>query len=131
MCIRNRGADGDLLGAHLAPCAVSLLYRGLFRGQVEQATDSVTSAIQRFGFDYLGQREQYHHHCRFGPVADQHGTRDRNRHEGVNVEITVLERNPPLLVGGEATREAVSYTHLDVYKRQVRAARRWRSCCCP
>ena len=101
----DAGADGDLLGAHLAPCAVSLLYRGLFRGQVEQATDSVTSAIQRFGFDYLGQREQYHHHCRFGPVADQHGTRDRNRHEGVHIEITVLERNPPLLVGGEATRE--------------------------
>ena len=25
---------------------------------------------------------------------------------------------------------SVSYTHLDVYKRQMRAAR-WRSCCCP
>ncbi len=88
---RTRAPMVICFGARLAPCAVSLLlYRGLFRGQVKQATDSVTSAIQRFGFDYLGQREQYHHHCRFGPVADQHGTRDRNRHEGVHIKITVL-----------------------------------------
>ena len=101
----DAATDGNLLCTHLAPCAVSLLHRGLFRGQVEQATDGIAGAIQRLGFDHLGQREKHHHHCRLGPVPDQHGTRDGNRHQGVHVEITVLERNPTFLVGGQTAGE--------------------------
>lgn len=31
----NTGANGDLLGVHIAPCVVGLSHGGLFRGQVE------------------------------------------------------------------------------------------------
>ena len=38
--------------------------------------------------------------------------------EGANIAFTDLVLNDDMAAGLEATRKAVSYTHLDVYKRQ-------------
>ncbi|MNO84378.1 hypothetical protein D3C76_757180 [compost metagenome] len=100
-----QGADGHFPYVDLTPLAIGLLHRGHVRGELHQAADGIACAIQRARFDQLGDGEQHHHHGRFRPLADQHGTGHRDAHQRVDVEVAVLQGDPALLVGAQATAE--------------------------
>ncbi len=89
--------EGDDFYVLRLPAAIGLLHGGLFRGHLHQATDGVARPIEGFGFDQLGHGEQEHHHRRFRPLADQHGAGHGDAHQGIDVQIAVLQGDPTFL----------------------------------
>ena len=61
--------------------------------------DSYQCEVVTFTAD-LGQGEEEHHHGPFRPLPNQERPGHGDGHQGVHVEVAVLERNPALLVGG-------------------------------
>ncbi|MNL10984.1 hypothetical protein D3C87_1318020 [compost metagenome] len=97
----------QLDGLHLPgdPTAVSLQDCRLLRRHLHQAADGVARAVQGFGFDQLGHGEQEHHHRRFRPLPDQDRAGHRDAHQRVDVQVEVLQGNPALFIGAQATTE--------------------------
>ena len=87
------------------PGTIGLAHRGLFRGHLHQAADGVARPVQGLGLNQLGHGEQEHHHRRFRPLANQDRARHRDAHQGIDIEVEVLQGNPALLVGGKAAAE--------------------------
>jgi len=58
----------------------------------------MAGALQRARLDHLGQGKQHHHHRRFRPLADRQRASDCDGHQGVDVQVTVAQRNPALAV---------------------------------
>lgn len=98
-------ADGHLTHVQLAPLAIGLLHRSHVRGQLHQPADGIARTVQRARFDQFGNGEQHHHHSRFRPLADQYGPRHGDTHQRIDVEVTVFQGNPALLVGTQAATE--------------------------
>jgi len=99
------GAEFDAFNLLFDPVAVGLLHRGLFRGHLHQAADGVARAIQRARLNQFGHGKQEHHHRRFRPLPDQHRTGHRDAHQRIDVEVTVLQGDPALFIGGQAAAE--------------------------
>ncbi len=98
-------ADLHTLGRKFEPAPIGLLYPGLLRRQQQQIPHGPPRPIQRTRLDTLGQREQHHHHCSFGPLPDQQGARHGNTHQRIDVQIAVAHRDPALFEGGDATQQ--------------------------
>ncbi|MNZ63164.1 hypothetical protein D3C78_813040 [compost metagenome] len=101
----HQRTEGDLLDVQLTPLAIGVLYGGEVRAQLHQAANSVARAVQRARFDQLGDSEQEHDHGRFRPLANQHRAGHSDAHQRVDIEVAVLQGNPALLVGTQATTE--------------------------
>jgi hypothetical protein len=65
----------------------------------------MAGAFQRQGFDGLGQCEQEDHHGGFRPAANEQRAAHRQRHQKVDVEREVPQRDPALFQGGQAAGE--------------------------
>ncbi|SPO64173.1 protein of unknown function, partial [Pseudomonas inefficax] len=101
----HQGTDGHLSHLHFPPLAIGLAHGGHVGGELHQAADGVACAVQRAGFDQLGDGEQHHHHGRFRPLADQHCASHGNAHQRVDVEVAVFQGDPALLIGTQTTAE--------------------------
>ena len=98
------GFQFHLLGRQFLPFAADQ-HGGLFRSQLQQAADGVARAIQGLRLDQLGDGEQHADHRRFRPLADEHGAGHGDTHQGVDVQVTVLQCDPALAVGRQAGAE--------------------------
>ena len=79
---------------HQPPVTRALLNPRLIGCQLHQPADGGAGAIGGTGLQRLGNRIERHHHGGLGPMADQKGAGDGDRHQGVDVQ-------PPLAQGGE------------------------------
>ena len=101
----HQGSHRHLPGRHGLPAAIGLLCRGRVGRQTHQALDGVAGTVQRACLDHLRECEQHHHHRRFGPLPDQQAPRDRNAHQGVDVERPGPDGDPALPVRAQATEQ--------------------------
>ena len=53
-------------------------------------------------FQVFGDGEKHHDHGRLGILAEGNGAGGGDAHQGVDVEVTILERDEALLVNGQA-----------------------------
>ncbi|MNJ45293.1 hypothetical protein D3C77_403810 [compost metagenome] len=101
----HQRAQCHLLDLDFTPLAVSLLHRGHVRAQLHQPANRIARTVQRARLDQLGDGKQEHDHGRFRPLADQHGAGDGDAHQRVDVQVAVLQGNPALFIGAQATAE--------------------------
>ena len=92
-------AQPDGLHVELLPTAIGLLHGSARRRQIHQPAYGVTCPIQRARLDQFGQGKQHHHHRCFRPLADQHRAGHGDTHQGIDIEVAVLQGDPALLVG--------------------------------
>ena len=79
-------AQRHLFNSLYQPLAVGLTDRRCLGRHRHQPGDGIARAFDRPGFDQFGDRVQRHHHRRFGPLADEYGTRHRHAHQRVDVQ---------------------------------------------
>ena len=104
-------AYGDGFNVNFKPCAIDLLHRGALRRQIHQAAYGIARPIQRLRFDQLGDRKEEHDHGRFWPLSNQHRTGHRDTHQRIDVQVTVLQRDPALFIGRQAAQQNGEQRH--------------------
>ena len=92
-------AQPDSLHVDLLPTAIGLLHGSARRRQIHQPANRIARPIQRTRLDQFGQGEQHHDHRRFRPLTDQHRAGHGDAHQGIDIEVAVLQGDPALLVG--------------------------------
>ena len=91
-------------GLHHLPRPAGRLQAGRFRGHGHQLLDGPASLFQRVGLDQLSDGKEHCHHRGFRPLTDQHGARDGDRHQKVDIQREGLEGDPAFAQGIHATQ---------------------------
>ena len=93
------------LGVPLGSFAFLIEDRGLFRSQAQQFADGPARPVQGSFLQHFSQGKKHHDRGRLGPVADEQGACGRAGHEGVHVQISVLQGDPAVFVRSESTQQ--------------------------
>ena len=98
----GNGIHCHLGGLDALPAAVGLLDLGIVGSEIDQTLDGVARAVHGTRFYEFRNRVQGHDHRGFGPLANDERSRDRHRHQGVDVELAVAQRGQSLGIGLQA-----------------------------
>src|SRR5436190_1889636 len=70
---------------------------GFLRCHIKQRPDRGMRAAHREGFERVREREEKHQHRALERLADERGSKRRDDHQEVDVELALLERVPGFL----------------------------------
>src|SRR5690625_6892372 len=86
--------------------------------EAHERPDGAPRTIHREPFERLPEREQYHDGGRLEPLPDRCRTNDRNRHQGIDVEMPVHAQVDRKSTRLNSSHVAISYAVFCLKKKK-------------